>query len=92
MGAAQLRDLFNAVYVPRIDDGRLKQRVVEDSHPSPERSGEPYCTWSQTVAYSDREGNTVVRAHRYLRPDGTLGASGLPDPKSILHEGWLLYV
>jgi hypothetical protein len=25
--------------------------------------------------------------HQYLRPDGTLGASGLPDPKLVVHEG-----
>lgn len=26
-------------------------------------------------------GVEIARAHRYLRPDGTLGASGKPDPK-----------
>jgi hypothetical protein len=29
----------------------------------------------------------VATAHRYLLPDGTIGASGKPDPKSMKHDG-----
>jgi hypothetical protein len=25
--------------------------------------------------------------HQFLRPDGTIGASGLPDPKMMLKDG-----
>ncbi len=31
--------------------------------------------------YYDAKGILIARAHRYLRPNGTLGGSGLPDPK-----------
>lgn len=31
----------------------------------------------------EQAGEFVALAHRYLRPDGTLGASGLPDPKRM---------
>ncbi len=31
----------------------------------------------------------VARVHQYLRLDGRLGASGLPDPKRILENGVL---
>ena len=29
----------------------------------------------------------VALVHLYRRPDGTLGASGLPDPKIVVHNG-----
>lgn len=29
----------------------------------------------------------VATAHRYLLSDGTLGASGKPDPKAMKHDG-----
>ena len=31
----------------------------------------------------------IATCHRYLRPDGSLGASGLPDPKQVFHDGIL---
>jgi hypothetical protein len=30
---------------------------------------------------------TPASIHRYLRPDGTLGASGRPDPKRLVEGG-----
>ena len=38
---------------------------------------------SQDVRYLDRNSNEICRAHRYVRPDGTIGGSGLTDPKTI---------
>jgi hypothetical protein len=37
------------------------------------------------IAYVESWGRQreVARAHRYLRPNGTLGASGKPDPKTV---------
>ena len=32
-------------------------------------------------------GRKVAIAHRYVLEDGTLGASGKPDPKSMKHDG-----
>ncbi|MGD0167012.1 MAG: hypothetical protein ABSC51_06960 [Gaiellaceae bacterium] len=61
--------------------------VIEDGHPSPERSNEPFCTRSQRLLYRDEHGNKIAQAHQYIRPDGTIGASGQPDPKLILYEG-----
>lgn len=40
--------------------------------------------------YLDADGNQIALVHQYLRRDGTLGASGLPDPKWLLHEGEVL--
>lgn len=49
-------------------------------------------TVSQRVEYWDTVQGRLVKiatVHRYVRPDGTLGASGLPDPKRVLHDGVL---
>ncbi len=53
-------------------------------------AGEPVCTRSQLVTYFDADGERVAIVHQYLRQDGTLGASGLPDPKWLLHGGEVL--
>ena len=64
-----------------------------ESHGTPNpRVGEPPGTESQIVSYMRNTGRgleRVCRVHRYLRPDGTIGASGKLDPKSILHDGTL---
>ncbi len=67
-------------------------KVVKDAHPSPPLADEPICTKSQLLAYYDHDGNKVAEAHQYLRTDGTIGASGKPDPKEILHEGVIYYL
>jgi hypothetical protein len=41
------------------------------------------------VAYYDGQGDEIARVHQYLRPDGTLGAAGRPDPKRIFENGVL---
>lgn len=61
--------------------------VTRDGHPSAERSGEPYCTRSQIIDYWDSHGEKIAEVHRYLRPDGTIGGSGLPDPKVLVENG-----
>jgi hypothetical protein len=43
------------------------------------------------MAYDDASGVMVAVVHQYLRPDGSLGASGLPDPKRLLVNG-ILYI
>lgn len=64
--------------------------VAERNHSSPQRSGEPFCTTSELVYYFEGDGK-VAEVHRYLRPDGTIGGSGRPDPKALLRAG-VLYV
>jgi hypothetical protein len=40
------------------------------------------------VNYIDlAQGRTVARVHQYLRMDGSLGASGRPDPKMLYIDG-----
>mgnify|MGYP000073566532 CR=1 FL=1 len=73
----------------RIESGQVRELVVKD-RPCPLES-EPVGTRSQMVAYFDGV-RKVALVHRYLRPDGTVGASGMPDPKELLDDGVLYFV
>lgn len=88
MPAEVIRDLFEkAGYAQAIAEGRYSAQVRRQSHVQIPRSGEPYCSWSQLVSYRDTAGIQVVLVHQFRRPGGTIGASGRPDPKFLLHEG-----
>ncbi len=69
----------------------LTEWIVESKVANPEATGEPPGTRSQMVVYEDAGGRFVAMVHRYLRPDDSIGASGYPDPKAVLHQG-VLYV
>jgi hypothetical protein len=84
---SELRSLFNEEgFWERAQYGDLFQTVEEEGHPSPPLAGEPYCTRSQIIAYRDDQGRQVARVHQYLRPDGSLGLSGTPDPYEVFHD------
>ncbi len=90
MDPTELRAVFNRErYWERAKGGELTSVLMKDRHPSLSKAKEPFCTKSQMVSYRDGAGNEVVRVHQYLRPDGTLGASGRPDPKLLLMNGVL---
>lgn len=83
-----IRQLFDdGQYRQRADSGELTEKLKRESHRLPPPGGEPPCTKSQIVLYINVENKVVAIAHRYLRPDGTLGASRQPDPKYLVHEG-----
>lgn len=73
--------------IERAASGELTEFVQRSGHPSSPLAGEPYCTKSQEVSYHDSTGLKVAIAHRYLRADGTIGLSGKPDPKFVVHNG-----
>jgi hypothetical protein len=80
--------MFNERDLYRLSTrGELRSIVMQEKHPSPQPAREPFCTRSQMAAYVDSEGIEVARVHQYLRPDGTIGGSGKPDPKRLLHDG-----
>lgn len=82
--------MFNeGKYWERTQSGDLTAVVERSRHPALPIAREPFCTRSQQVSYYDPNGNEVARVHQYKRPDGTLGASGMPDPKRLLHNGVL---
>ena len=71
--------------------GELAVVVVKENPPDP-RYKQEEGTVSQTIAYRDKDGNTVAEAHQFKKKDGSLGASGRPDPKRVVHEGKLYYL
>lgn len=93
--AQHVRNLFNEHWLPLLETGQVRQTLLKDRHPSRPRAAEPFCTRSQFVRYIAVVGDRlteVARAHQYLRTDGSIGASGRPDPKQVLHEGKIYIV
>jgi hypothetical protein len=41
--------------------------------------------------YYNETGEHVMSTHRFLRPDGTLGGSGKPDPKELLVDDTMYF-
>lgn len=85
--ANEMRKLFSENIFPQLSQGDLVTQVTWENHPSRPKANEPHCTKSQIVAYFDKGGMEIARVHRYLRTDGSLGASGKPDPKRIVIGG-----
>jgi hypothetical protein len=75
----------------RLRPVRLSSTAVKEHLADPQRSGQPHGTLSQIVIYIDASDLQVALVHQYLRPDGTLGGSGRPDPKKVLTDG-VLYI
>ncbi len=87
--AREVRSLFNAYFLPRVQKGELLELAGPATRAST-AAGQAPGTLSQTVSYLDSNG-VVAIAHRFLSRDGEVGASGRPDPKAVLFEGqWLV--
>lgn len=85
-----MQKMFNEGAIwEKAKSGHLRMVQLEDRHPALTAANEPHCTRSQMISYRDSSGNEVARVHQYLRADGTLGASGRPDPKRLLVKGTL---
>jgi hypothetical protein len=89
VAASELRGLFNeGHFSERASRGDLTVRVKPGSeHPAPSAANEPPGTVSHILQYFDDAGWLVAQAHEYLRPDGTVGGSGRPDPKWLFIDG-----
>lgn len=82
--ADSIRKLFNrSQYSELIAKGALAQEFLRNSHLTKSHKENPPCTLRQMIRYLDESGQWVVEVFQYLRADGTLGASGRPDPKRI---------
>jgi hypothetical protein len=81
---AELCRIFNeGRYVERVERGELrmivkKTRIAQMTHIRNWIPG----TESQELHFLDADNNVVAKAHRFLRPDGKLAASGMVDPKA----------
>lgn len=94
----ELRRLFNEAYLERVLNGQLtvknfgNQVLYQNPPPEDWRQPEPDGTTTGLVEIIDPKTNgRVAVAHRLLRPDGSFGASGHPDPKMVL-IGNVIYV
>jgi hypothetical protein len=85
-----MRRLFNEAELwEQAESGELHVRLRKDGHPSRPRSGDPFCTRSQILEYW-RDEERVAVVHQFLKPDGTIGASGRPDPR-VVRRGRIEY-
>lgn len=88
--AAEIRRMFNnGNYWQRAEAGELQMDLRRDPHCNPPPSTMPRCTHSQLYYYYDQQQRRVAVVHQYRLPDGTLGASGRPDPKELYVDGVL---
>ena len=89
----ELRQMFNdGHFWERVQQGTLRCVVQKSRHCRVPPVGEPLCTHSQIACYYDQDDEEVARVHQYRRPDGTIGASGRPDPKRLLVNGTVFIV
>ena len=78
--AQTARQRFNALdYYGEMRRGALTA-LVRKAGLAETAFGFPAGTRSQTVYYMQGQTRVAV-VHQFVLPDGTLGASGLPDPK-----------
>ena len=88
-----LRRAFNeSQLTAMLGDGTLTPDIRDDRElQQPESIGAPPGTRSQYIRYYDAGGRWLVDVHQYRLPDGSLGASGKPDPKRMLvgEETWV---
>lgn len=83
--------MFNARrYVQRAARNELLTDTFV-SEPVPPGSHEPPGTLSQRIRYTTQQAELLAVAHQYLRPDGTIGGHGRPDPKILFTRGGILY-
>jgi hypothetical protein len=79
-----VRNHFNTGdFAGALGRGELLEGLWSDRHLRKPRK-EPYCTRSQVLIYWTPERTPVAMVHQYVRPDGSLGASGRPDPKLVV--------
>lgn len=95
MTAQRIRQQFNeGHYLQRVERGELEQTIWLEKPLSAATcyaKGYPLGTCKQLLDYYHGEVR-VALVHRVLLPDGTIGASGLPDPKLLLVEGVYWFV
>lgn len=77
-------------YEERVKAGQLMATRTRTSHVAADSLPDncEYCTNSMEHTYIDVQTNELVAiTHRYVRRDGTIGASGMPDPKLLVKGG-----
>lgn len=88
-----IREAFNSgQFWERAQRGEFNSALQYDEHyPEYEaiKRNIRYCSRSQIVRYYDELGQVAV-VHQIRSPDGSLGASGKPDPKYLRLDDMIL--
>jgi len=85
----EMRTRFNdARYWEKVQKGEWTAHVLE-SRVSHMLTDETVEITSVMLSYHNEQGFEMARVHQYERPDGTLAASGRPDPKRLFQDGIL---
>ena len=79
---AELRRLFEASGLWDAYQRGLSTEQVKRSRHVADRTHDCFCTFSEVVRLFDGDQKVAV-VHRYRQADGSLAASGKPDPKMI---------
>lgn len=72
-------------YLTRAANGEFGCCLADETRPRSD--DEPAGARSLMVSYVNDAMVRIFMVHLYLRPDGTLGASGKPDPKWLFEDG-----
>jgi hypothetical protein len=73
-------------YWEKVTSGDLTPVVLE-SNISTLLATETVEITSEMISYRDPDNNEICRVHQFRRPDGSLAASGRPDPKRLVENG-----
>lgn len=79
----ELRELFGTLELLERRARNELLAVTQSERPAAESSGQPPGTMSRTEWWYTTDLNKVALVHFFVHPDGTIGGSGLPDPKRI---------
>jgi hypothetical protein len=93
VGEWPLREIFNeGRYVERAEAGELRVEIKR-SKPCLNSDTKNWIpgTLTQELRYYDSNNLLVAKAHRFLRPDGLLAASGKVDPKRVVKDN-IMYI
>jgi hypothetical protein len=80
---ARLRQIFAAQLEAKINAGQYTTNPISEKNPDKNKDF-PIGTKSTLFEILNERGERIGTAHAYVLPDGSLGASGRLDPKSIL--------
>ncbi len=88
----RIRQLFNdGQYLQRARSGEFRRIVITEYAANSSKTGQPKGTRTQMVAYVNSNDEEIALVHQYVKPDGSFGGSGQPDPKR-LRQGDFLYL
>ena len=74
----------------KTKSGELATVTLEHRHPALTVANKAFCTYSQMISYRDASNNGVPESHQYLRPDGSIGASGSFQSQTSLPRGHIV--